>query len=125
MNEIYMKRQNDNVHTPLDLFEEIYDVFGITNDPCPRQGKINSLVDDNCWGESNYVNPPYSNIGAFLAKGLEQFEKFGKTSVFLIPARTHTVYFHQYVFGKATSLWFLKGCVRLKDMIVLYQVHFV
>lgn len=58
-----------------------------------------------------FVNPPYGReIGDWVKKSYEEYLK-GATVVMLIPARTDTKYFHDYIYGKA-EIRFLKG--RLK-----------
>jgi hypothetical protein len=58
-----------------------------------------------------FVNPPYGReIGKWLKKGYLEWEK-GKTVVFLVPSRTDTLWWHDFVM-KATEIRFIKG--RLK-----------
>lgn len=59
---------------------------------------------------SVFLNPPYSRIGAFMKKAYEESLK-GITVVCLIPCRTDTKYWHDYVM-KAEEIRFIKG--RLK-----------
>ncbi|MFH1318495.1 MAG: DNA N-6-adenine-methyltransferase, partial [Candidatus Omnitrophota bacterium] len=57
------------------------------------------------------VNPPYGkNIINWIKKGYEESKK-GKTIVMLIPSRTDTKWWHEYVM-KAKEIRFIKG--RLK-----------
>jgi hypothetical protein len=59
-----------------------------------------------------FINPPYSNIRGFLQKGLEELKRGNvELLVYLIPARTDTKWFHEFVYGKA-EIRFIKG--RLK-----------
>ena len=58
-----------------------------------------------------FCNPPYGReIGKWVKKAYEESLK-GVTIVLLIPARTDTRYFHDYILGKA-EIRFLRG--RLK-----------
>lgn len=59
---------------------------------------------------SVFLNPPYSQIGAFMKKAYEESLK-GITVVCLIPCRSDTKYWHDYVM-KAEEIRFIKG--RLK-----------
>lgn len=66
------------------------------------------------WGKVNFVNPPYGNeIGKWIKKGYEEWQK-GKTVVFLIPSRTDTRWWHEYVM-KATEIRFIKGRLKFDD----------
>jgi site-specific DNA-methyltransferase (adenine-specific) len=70
-----------------------------------------SLIID--WYEHGgifWLNPPYSKIGAFMKKAYEESLK-GAVVVCLIPSRTDTKYWHDYVM-KAQEIRFVKG--RLK-----------
>ena len=96
--------------TPLELISEIEKEFGKCFDPCPSNwdGKKNGLKID--WGRVNFVNPPYSNLKDWCKKSYQEWRK-GKTVILLIPPRTCTRYFHDYIYGYA-ELRFIKG--RLK-----------
>jgi site-specific DNA-methyltransferase (adenine-specific) len=56
--------------------------------------------------KSFWLNPPYSKIGAFMKKAYEESLK-GAVVVCLIPSRTDTRYWHDYVM-KAQELRFVK-----------------
>jgi len=64
-----------------------------------------------------FLNPPYSKIGAFMKKAYEESLK-GAIVVCLIPSRTDTRYWHDYVM-KAHEIRFIIGRVsfygRIKD----------
>jgi hypothetical protein len=52
--------------------------------------------------------PPYGReIGKWIKKGWEQWKQ-GKTIVFLIPSRTDTAYWHDYIM-QADEIRFLRG----------------
>jgi site-specific DNA-methyltransferase (adenine-specific) len=58
-----------------------------------------------------YCNPPYGRqIGAWIKKAYDESKK-GKTVVMLLPCRTDTRWWHEYVM-KAKEIRFIKG--RLK-----------
>ena len=99
----------DDWSTPKDFYDKLNDEFNFTFDPCPLHSKVDGLKIE--WGTSVFVNPPYSNIKDFLIKAHEELDKESKTIVFLVPSRTDTKWFHEYVYGKA-ELRFIKG--RLK-----------
>tara|TARA_R110000824_G_scaffold130273_3_gene292063 strand:- start:616 stop:1254 length:639 start_codon:yes stop_codon:yes gene_type:complete len=100
----YIKRsKSNNWGTPQHIKDEYTDWY----DPCPFNGK-DGLTSD--WQDKNFVNPPYSALAEWCKKCKEQYLK-GKTIHLLIPARTDTKYFHDYVVDYAT-VTFIKG--RLK-----------
>lgn len=65
-------------------------------------------------GGSVFCNPPYGReIGKWVRKAYEE-SKSGATIVLLIPARTDTNYFHEYIYGKA-QIRFVRGRLRFTD----------
>lgn len=63
-------------------------------------------------GERVFCNPPYGReIGKWVQKSFEESKKKNTLVVMLIPARTDTKYFHDYIYGKA-EVRFIRG--RLK-----------
>lgn len=63
-------------------------------------------------GERVFCNPPYGKeIGKWVQKSLEESRKPNTLVVMLIPARTDTRYFHDFIYGKA-EIRFIRG--RLK-----------
>ena len=60
------------------------------------------------WGGVCWCNPPYGReVGKWVQKGAES----GCTVVMLLPARTDTKWFHEYIYGRA-EVRFVRG--RLK-----------
>lgn len=65
------------------------------------------------WGDRTFCNPPYGRgIGAWFAKAYQE-SLSGKTSVLLVPARTDTVYWHEYAM-KAHEVRLIKGRVKFR-----------
>jgi site-specific DNA-methyltransferase (adenine-specific) len=60
-----------------------------------------------------WFNPPYSKISAFMKKAYEESLK-GAVVVCLIPCRTDTRYWHDYVM-KAQEIRFVKGRLKFGD----------
>lgn len=59
-----------------------------------------------------FCNPPYGRqIGKWVEKAYLESQKPGTLVVMLIPARTDTKWFHEFIYGKA-EIKFVKG--RLK-----------
>ena len=110
--------KNNNVHfmslrsdwkTPIKLYEELDKEFDFNFDPCPSKPIFDGLSIN--WGNKNFVNPPYGRqITTWIKKGFEESQT-GKLVVFLIPSRTDTKWWHDYIM-KADEIRFIKG--RLK-----------
>jgi len=107
--------------TPQDFFDELDNEFHFTLDPCATSKTAkckkfyakeeDGLIQD--WsGEVIFCNPPYgSAIKHWVKKCHDESEKSNTKVVMLIPARTDTIYFHEYIYHKA-EIRFVKG--RLK-----------
>ena len=110
--------KNMNWETPLSLFNELNKKYQFTLDPassdsnakCVKHYTIadNGLKQD--WsGESVFLNPPYGNeISAWVKKASQEALKPNTIIVLLLPARTDTRWFHEYLYHRA-KIDFLKG----------------
>jgi len=95
--------------TPIETYNALDAEFHFNDDPCPLEPTDDGLARE--WGSRSYVNPPYRReIGVWLKKAYEESLK-GKVIVCLIPSRTETRWWHDYVM-KASEIRFLRG--RLK-----------
>ena len=69
---------------------------------------------ESCGGGPVFCNPPYGReVGKWVRKAYEE-AKHGATVVLLIPARTDTTYFHDYIYGRA-EIRFVRGRLRFTD----------
>jgi hypothetical protein len=94
---LYETIPRDNVRTPQKLYDDLNSVFEFDFDPCPYMSTFDGLALKD-WGKMNYVNPPYSKVKRWLAKGVEEWKK-GNDSVFLIPFGFNAKYFSRLVFS--------------------------
>ena len=109
--------------TPKDFFDKLDWRFGPFDlDPCatPHNTKCTNFYTEaedglsKSWkGHTVFINPPYGrDIGKWIKKAYEEAnEDLDTKVVMLIPARTDTKYWHDYVM-KAELVFFVKG--RLK-----------
>jgi len=106
--------------TPPAIFGPLDEEFGFELDVCataenakcaryfsPEQdGLSRDWAPSVCW-----MNPPYGReISKWMRKAAEEWRK-GATVVCLVPARTDTAWWHEYVM-LATEVRFLRGRVR-------------
>lgn len=108
MNRIIFSSMSPHWNTPKAVFDQLDAEFHFTDDPCPAGGLLGL---DRPWGQSSFVNPPYSQIKAWMEKGMGEFRQ-GKTVVFLIPARTDTKWFLDLVLPNAKEIRFIRGRLR-------------
>lgn len=112
----------DDWATPQNFFDQLDAEFHFTLDPCATDENAkcpkyythreNGLLQ-NWGGDRVFCNPPYGReIYAWVKKCYEESRKPATTVVALIPARTDTRYFHEFIYGKAAEIRFVRG--RLK-----------
>lgn len=118
---VHFSSKSNEWTTPQHLFDELNREYHFTLDPCATHEnakcekyfteKENGLLQD--WSDDVvFMNPPYGReIKHWIKKAYEESLN-GAIVVCLIPARTDTTYWHDYIFGKAFDIRFLKG--RLK-----------
>jgi len=104
--------------TPIDFFNKYDDIYHFDLDVCATEenkkcNKYYSEKDDGLskpWIGTCWMNPPYGRtIGQWIKKAYESSQE-GATVVCLIPARTDTKWWHDYVVKGLCK--FIKG--RLK-----------
>jgi len=103
--------------TPKDLFDKLNEFYHFTLDPAATDSnhkcdKYYTIKEDGLaksWDDNVvFCNPPYGRaVGEWVKKAHES----KSTVVMLLPARTDTRWFHQYIYNIA-DIYFIKG--RLK-----------
>lgn len=106
--------------TPQALFDALNEKYAFTLDPCSdglnaKCSKFFTEKDDGLsqdWSQDTvFMNPPYGRaIGDWIRKAYEESVK-GATVVCLIPSRTDTRYWHDYVM-KADEICLIRGRVK-------------
>jgi len=118
-NEVMFSSKSDLWETPQNFFDLISKEFSFTVDVCalpenakckhffsPEQDGLSQEWEGVCW-----MNPPYGReISKWVKKAYES-SKNNATIVALLPARTDTRWFHDYIYKKA-EIRFIAG--RLK-----------
>ena len=61
-----------------------------------------------------FCNPPYSAIADWVRKAYYEGCKDNTVVVLLIPARTDTRYFHNFIYGRS-EIRFIKGRLKFGD----------
>lgn len=107
--------------TPQDFFDRLNAEFDFDIDVCAspnnakcdtyftkeQDGLSQSWRDATCW-----CNPPYGReVGKWVQKAYISSKNEGSTVVMLLPARTDTKWFHEYIYNQS-EIRFIKG--RLK-----------
>lgn len=113
---IHFSSKTDEWSTPQDLFDKLDAEFHFDLDPCATKENAkcelfytkedNGLSKD--WsGHTVFMNPPY---GKEIRKWVQKAKQSNATVVCLVPARTDTFWWHEYVIG--AEVRFIRG--RLK-----------
>lgn len=111
--------------TPWRLFEMLDKEFHFTLDVCADDSNAKCkeyfsrdaldrpwvpLEDGAVW-----CNPPYGRvIGKWVEKAYRETRQYG-TVVMLLPARTDTQWFHEYVLKAGAEIRFLRGRLNFDD----------
>ena len=123
MNSALLSSKKMDWCTPQDFFDRLNEEFGFVLDAaatdktakCPLYYTPETDGLKSSWkvagGGTVFCNPPYGReIGKWVQKAYEEAQA-GTPIVLLIPARTDTSYFHDFIYHKA-EIRFIKG--RLK-----------
>lgn len=124
MNKVLFSSKTDQWATPQWLYDELNKKFNFNLDPCADETNYkcekyfnkeqNGLLQD--WGGQRvFCNPPYGReIGKWVQKAHDESKKPETLVVMLIPARTDTKWFHEYIYQKAV-IRFLRGRLKFGD----------
>lgn len=118
MNDAMFSSKSDMWGTPQKLFDLIDSEFHFTTDVCATESnakckKYYSTQDDGLkqtWEGCCWCNPPY---GRQIGKWVKKASESKCTTVMLLPARTDTAWFHDYIYGKA-EVRFIRGRIHFE-----------
>jgi phage N-6-adenine-methyltransferase len=123
--DLMFSSKNNCWCTPRDFYDKLHAEFNFNLDPCATDKsalcakyftpEIDGLAQ-NWGGHRAFVNPPYGReTGKWVKKAYNESFKPNTTIVMLIPARTDTKYFHEYIYGVA-EIRFVRGRLKFIDM---------
>lgn len=125
MNKGLFSSDNPCWGTPQELFRALDGEFHFgldaaataSNAKCSSffSPEVDGLAQNWDVGAGVFCNPPYGReIGRWVQKAYQEFQGGVEPIVLLLPARTDTRWFHDFIYGKA-ELRFLRGRVRFTD----------
>lgn len=108
--------KTDMWETPQDFFNKLNKEFNFDVDVCATKEnakckKFYTLEENGLqqtWTGTCWMNPPY---GREISKWVKKASESKATVVCLLPARTDTRWFHEYIYNKA-EIRFIKGRLR-------------
>ena len=119
--KLMFSSKTDEWETPQTFYEMLNKEFGFTLDPCSTDDnckcsrhftKADNGLDQSWGGETVFCNPPYGRaISSWVQKAYSEWAINDAEVVMLLPARTDTKWFHDYIYNRA-EIRFIKG--RLK-----------
>jgi site-specific DNA-methyltransferase (adenine-specific) len=119
--EVMFSSATDKWSTPQDFFDKLNTQYKFTLDVCASADNAKCVKyfteEDNGleqeWLGMCWMNPPYGReISKWIRKAyLEAVTRKCKV-IALLPARTDTKWFHEYIYNKGVKVTFIKG--RLK-----------
>jgi site-specific DNA-methyltransferase (adenine-specific) len=118
---VHFSSKSDEWATPQDLFDKLNTIYHFNLDPCstPENAKCENhfTIDDNGliqdWNGRVFMNPPYGReISKWVKKASDEVKKGNaELVVALLPARTDTRWFHEYIYNKA-EIRFIKRRIK-------------
>ena len=123
MNKVHFSMKSNEWITPQDLYNKLDEEFKFTLDPCctkqsAKCSKYFTKEDDGLiqdWSNDIvFMNPPYGReIPNWIEKAYKESLK-GAIVICLIPARTDTKYWWNYIFPYA-EIRFIKGRIKFEN----------
>lgn len=126
MNQALLSSKNNNWCTPQKFFDELDSEFHFALDAAANEksAKCKDFFTPEqdgllqSWERSDgavFCNPPYGReIGKWVKKAWEESQLSKTTIVLLIPARTDTSYFHDYICGRS-EIRFIRDRLKFTD----------
>ena len=130
--DLMFSSETDNWATPQDFFDKLNEKYNFNLDPCAdkknhkcnnyftkEQNWLNQPWALEYWIKSKvFCNPPYWRVlKDWVAKASAEIKQdYCDLIVMLIPARTDTRYFHEYIYKKENvEIEFLKWRLKFWD----------
>ncbi len=125
MNSALLSSKNMCWCTPQDFFDKLDREFHFVLDAAATDKsakcrmyytpETDGLSQSWSCGGAVFCNPPYGReIPKWVAKAYTEAKVVNYPIVLLVPARTDTRYFHDYIYGKS-EIRFIKGRLKFTD----------
>lgn len=114
---------SDEWTTPSWIYEELDNEFNFDLDPCCTEEthkcknyytKMEDGLSKNWGGSRVFCNPPYSEVGKWVEKAFYETKKENTLVVMLLPSRTDTKYFHDFIYQRS-EIRFVRGRLKFGD----------
>ena len=125
MNKGLFSSNTNEWATPAAFFAELDAEFHFDLDPCASDANHKCAdyytaetdgLAQNWGGRRVFCNPPYGRaIASWVRKCYDESRKPNTLVVMLIPARTDTAYFHDYIYHKVREVRFIRGRLHFNE----------
>jgi len=125
MNPALFSSNHNEWATPAATFAALDAEFHFDLDPCSTHENAKcaehyTIEDDgltkNWGGRRVFCNPPYGReLPKWVRKCSQEAAKPDTLVVMLIPARTDTAYFHDYIYHRAREIRFIRGRLHFNE----------
>ena len=125
--KLMFSSKSNEWETPPEFFDKLNKRFKFTLDPCSTHANHKCAkhytIEENglskSWAdETVFVNPPYADVGAWVKKAYEESTQNNAMVVMLIPSRTDTKYWHDYIMQSASAIYFVKGRLKFYNKVI-------
>lgn len=116
--------KSEDWETPQILFDELNKIWHFTLDVCASKENTKCkkyfTMNENgllkCWkGNICWMNPPYGReISKWIRKAYYEWSENNVIIIALLPVRTCTKWFHEYIYKKA-HIEFIKGRLKFSN----------
>ncbi len=131
MDAVLFSSKSDEWSTPTVFYDNLNQIYKFVFDLACNKDNIKTAngftLEDNAlnqdWSDITknnnggwlWLNPPYSQCKEFIAKCYKEME-LGAKIVCLIPSRTDTKWFHEFIYKKdGVTIDFIKGRLRFGE----------
>lgn len=125
MNKALFSSNSDEWATPQEIFDLLNREFCFNLDPCATSEnhkceryftKEDDGLSKNWGGCSVFCNPPYSEISKWVEKAFYETRQEKTIVVLLIPSRTDTRYFHDFIYQRS-EIRFVRGRLKFNSSV--------
>ena len=127
--DVMFSSKSSEWQTPIELFRRLDEKYHFTLDPCTTNAnplgtpkyytKEDNGLNKSWKDEIVFVNPPYSDIEEWVRKCHDEGTS-AKTIVMLIPVRTDTKWFHNFILHDG-DIQFIKGRIRFGNPLIEWK----
>ena len=123
--KVHYSSESNEWYTPKWLYDRLDKEYNFTLDPCATKesakcDKYYTIEDDGLeqsWAnETAFVNPPYGNAIKYWVEKAYRESLRGAVVVMLIPSRTETQYWHDYIMKYAHKVMFFNKRIKFERL---------